>query len=169
MHPFSNSTDEDVPLKFIMTKSFITTNHRNIHWNMYKYLKISNTWIYLCFQLPALNVPLQIGKCTQGWKPLIYTISTIPIGTFHHLSWQKLLDTVRMLGDLSNKSSPKTFCWGWKFAFPPKKTFQSRLPHFEKLSQTTGFDYISSLDVPCTSPKRQQQGIVLCNIWMSQW
>jgi len=49
----------------------------NIHWYMYKYLKINN----ICFSLlmATSNVPLQIGNftprgrgtCTPGWETLV--------------------------------------------------------------------------------------------------
>jgi len=37
---------------------------------MYKYVEIK-IFKYLSFLLLTLNVPLQIGKCTPGWEPLV--------------------------------------------------------------------------------------------------
>jgi len=31
MYPFSISTDQNVPLKFVMTKYFLMSNHRDIY------------------------------------------------------------------------------------------------------------------------------------------
>jgi len=44
---------------------------------MYKYLEIKDMQMYIYLLLLALNVPLQIGKCTPrgtctpGWEPLL--------------------------------------------------------------------------------------------------
>jgi len=39
--------------------------------DMYKFLEIKDMQVYNPVLLLTVNVPLQIGKCTPGWEPLI--------------------------------------------------------------------------------------------------
>jgi len=66
MYPFSISTDERVPLKFLMTKKLSEISKSTEVSIELLYVRIfGNKYIF------PLNVPLRIGKCTSGWEPLL--------------------------------------------------------------------------------------------------
>ena len=82
MYPFRISTDEHVPINFLLqnilswlfidifNNKHVMTFDNNINWYVYKFLEINSMQTHFYFLLITLNVPLQIGKCTPGWEPL---------------------------------------------------------------------------------------------------
>jgi len=78
MYPVSISTDEHVPLKFLMRKRL--SKITKIHPLNFSYIFYILQYLVICkynFLLLTLNVPLQLdkrtprGACTIGWGSLL--------------------------------------------------------------------------------------------------